>query len=224
MSGLPNAPVQPGDMLAGKYRVERVLGAGGMGVVVSAMHIDLEERRAIKLMHSADLANAQTVERFLREARAAARLRSDHVAKVHDVGRLETGAPYIVMELLVGEDLSHLLKARGPLPIEEAVLYILQACDAIGEAHAAGIVHRDLKPANLVLSRRPNGAPCVKVLDFGISKRTAPAGSAMLQSEITGTAEVIGSPHYMSPEQMRSTRNVDNRTDIWSLGVILYKL
>src|SRR5512140_3199050 len=148
----PNAaqsPVQPGDILAGKYRVDRVIGIGGMGVVVAATHLELLEQRAIKFMLPKAMADAELVERFVREARAASRLRSEHVTRVHDVGRLESGSPYLVMELLEGEDLSRILKHGGALPFQDAIVYVLQALEALAEAHAAGIVHRDLKPANL---------------------------------------------------------------------------
>ncbi len=212
--------VSVGDVLAGKYRVEKILGMGGMGVVVAATHLDLRELRAIKLIRP-DAESDQSVERFLREARAVVRLRSEHVAEVYDVGRLETGAPYIVMELLEGQDLSAILKARGPLPIEEAVLYVTQACHALAEAHAAGLVHRDLKPGNLFVTRRADGSACVKVLDFGISKDTKPNRP---DPEMTGAKDLMGSPLYMSPEQMRSARKVDARADVWALGAILYKL
>ncbi len=217
---MTHSPFREGEVLAGKYRVERVLGMGGMGVVVAATHLDLHEMRAIKFMLPAALDNAEAVERFMREARAAARLRSEHVAKVHDVGHLDNGAPYMVMEYLAGADLGSVLKQRGPLPAHEAALYAIQVCSALAEAHSSGVIHRDLKPANLFLTQRPDGTPCVKVLDFGISKVSG-AGSDF---EMTKTHAVLGSPHYMSPEQMRSSRSVDARTDIWSLGVILYKL
>jgi serine/threonine-protein kinase len=211
-----------GAILAGKYRVERVLGVGGMGAVIAATHIDLDEIRAIKLMHASESENSLAVERFLREARAAVKLKSEHIARVYDVGRLETGVPYIVMEYLEGNDLSRIARKQGPLPIAEVVHYILQACDAIAEAHAAGIVHRDLKPANLFLTRRDDGSACIKVLDFGISKLSVPGAAPDL--EITTGNEVLGSPHYMSPEQMRATRNADERSDVWSLGAIMYRL
>jgi serine/threonine-protein kinase len=214
------APVQPGDILAGKYRVEKVLGTGAMGVVVAAMHVELHERRAIKFMLPSMLGDAEGVERFLREARAAVRLKSQHVARIHDIGRLETGAPYTVMEYLEGGDLKALLDARGPLPVTEAVAYVLQACEAIAEAHALGIIHRDLKPANLFVTTGVGGAPFVKVLDFGIAKVISAQGPV----DMTRTSGLLGTPLYMSPEQMRSARNVDARTDIWALGAILYRM
>jgi len=205
--------------LAGKYRVERVLGHGGMGVVVAARHLDLGELYAIKFLLPQALESSHAVDRFLREARASARLKGEHVAKVHDVGRLGTGAPYMVLEFLAGSDLHELVRKRGPLPIEEAATYVIQACEAIAEAHALGIVHRDIKPANLFLIQRPNGTPCVKVLDFGISKQVSPEGL-----DLTKTGTVLGSPLYMSPEQMSRTKHADTRSDVWSMGVVLYKL
>ncbi|MBN2195002.1 MAG: protein kinase [Polyangiaceae bacterium] len=215
------APVGPGDILAGKYLVERVLGEGGMGVVVSAIHQQLGQRVAVKFLLPEFCAHAEPVARFLREAQAAVRVQSEHVARVIDVGTLESGAPFMVMEFLSGRDLSSEIAARGVLPVEEAVSYVLQACEAIAEAHAMGIVHRDLKPANLFLTRRADGSPLVKVLDFGISKSTVGPGGAM---NLTSTQSVMGSPLYMSPEQLKSSKNVDQRTDIWSLGVILHEL
>jgi serine/threonine-protein kinase len=218
-----DAPVSEGEVLAGKYRVERVLGVGGMGVVVAAHHLQLDKRVALKFLLPEASANPEVVARFAREARAAVKIESEHVARVSDVGVLESGAPYMVMEYLVGGDLAHRLTEHGALSIEEAIDYLLQACEAIAEAHAAGIVHRDLKPANLFLTRRADGSALVKVLDFGISKATPPTGSQPDMS-LTKTASVMGSPLYMAPEQMRSTRNVDARADIWALGVILYEL
>lgn len=212
--------VSVGEVLAGKYKVEKILGMGGMGVVVAATHLDLREMRAVKLIRP-DAESDQSVERFLREARAVVRLRSEHVAEVYDVGRLESGAPYIVMELLEGQELSAMLKARGPFPIKDAILYVTQACHALAEAHAMGIVHRDLKPGNLFLTRRLDGSACIKVLDFGISKDTKPDRP---DPEMTGARDLVGSPLYMSPEQMRSARKVDPRADVWAIGAILYKL
>jgi eukaryotic-like serine/threonine-protein kinase len=218
---MTTSPVAPGDVLAGKYRVDRVLGAGGMGVVVEATHLQLDERVALKFMLPEALADAEVAGRFLREARLAVKLKSEHVAKVMDVGTLDSGSPYIVMEFLEGTDLNHLLEKHGPLPFADVAEYVIQACDAIAEAHALGIVHRDLKPANLFLTRRADGAPLVKVLDFGISKANQ-LGEA--SGTVTRTSTMMGSPYFMSPEQMRSAKDVDARSDVWSMGVVLYQL
>jgi serine/threonine-protein kinase len=209
-----------GAVLAGKYRVERVLGQGGMGVVVEATQLDLERRVALKFLRKATTPEtAVALARFEREARAVARLRGAHVVQIYDVGRLEHGEPFIVMELLHGEDLSKVLDRELRLPIPTAVDYVLQTCEAMAEAHVAGVVHRDLKPANLFLTRGPDGRRLVKVLDFGISKLlAADSTSASL------TSGVLGSPLYMSPEQLSSSKHIDYRTDIWSLGAILYEL
>lgn len=221
MEPIPSSPVKVGDILAEKYQIERVLGAGGMGVVVQAMHLELRERVALKFLLPNALARSELVERFLREARAAVRIQSEHVARISDVGRLENGAPYMVMEFLNGSDLSVVLQQNGPLSPALAVDYVLQACEALAEAHSLGIIHRDLKPANLFLIERKNGAPFVKVLDFGIAKVMEEKEQ---QAALTNTAQPMGSPLYMSPEQMRSAKGVGAHTDIWSLGVILYEL
>ncbi|MBL8612421.1 MAG: protein kinase, partial [Myxococcales bacterium] len=217
----PSDPVpRPGDLLAGKYRVERVLGAGGMGIVVAAHHEHLRERVAIKLMRREACKIHGSVERFLREARSCVKVKSENVVRVLDTGTLPSGEPFMVMEHLAGQDLAEVLQARGPLPADVAVEYVVQACEAICEAHALGIVHRDLKPANLFLTRRADGTPLVKVLDFGISK-SALSGP---DSAVTSENALLGSPRYMSPEQMQSTRDVDARTDVWALGVVLHEL
>jgi serine/threonine-protein kinase len=218
---LPGVP-QPGHVIAGKYVVERLLGVGGMGVVVAARHVDLDERVAIKMLLPNVPPQADTVARFVREARAAIKIRSEHVVRVLDVGRLETGLPFIVMEYLDGADLGQHVDSSGPLPVDDAVDYVLQACEAIAAAHALGIVHRDLKPANLFLTKAADGEPCVKVLDFGISK--VAATDAGPGTGLTSTATIMGTPCFMSPEQLRSTRDVDGRTDIWSIGAILFAL
>jgi hypothetical protein len=212
-----------GQILAGKYRVDRVLGVGGMGVVVAAHHLELDARVAIKFLLPETLGNPDAVARFAREARAAVRIRSEHVARVSDVGKLESGAPYMVMEYLEGLDLSGWLSERGPLPFGQAVEFALQASEAIAEAHALGIVHRDLKPANLFVIKRPDGGLSIKVLDFGISKTTGMGGSGS-DGAMTKTSAMLGSPLYMSPEQIQSSKDVDARSDIWALGVILYEL
>jgi eukaryotic-like serine/threonine-protein kinase len=218
-----SAGVRPGDVLAGKYRIERVLGVGGMGVVVAAHHVQLDEKVAIKFLLPAMLRNQEVVGRFAREARAAVKIKSEHVARVSDVGTLENGAPYMVMEFLEGGDLAAWLQERGPLPIEQAVDFVVQACVAVADAHGIGIVHRDLKPANLFCARRSDGQLIIKVLDFGISKLTE-LGGAKPGMAATKTAAVMGSPLYMSPEQMQSAKDVDATTDIWALGIILYEL
>lgn len=218
-----NAPVQAGEILAGKYQVERVLGVGGMGVVVAARHIQLGERVALKFLHPSACLDEQMVARFLREARAVVKIRNEHVARVLDVGTLANGSPYIVMEYLEGQDLDHLLLARGHLPISEVVDYVLQSCEALAEAHTAQIIHRDLKPSNLFLTHRSDGSTQIRVLDFGISKMGGPSEGGSHPS-LTATSAIMGSPMYMSPEQIRSSKYIDARTDIWSLGVILFEL
>jgi serine/threonine protein kinase len=213
-------PTRAGSIIAGKYRVERLLGRGGMGVVVVARHLRLGERVAIKFPVARLSARGDVVVRWLREGRAAMRIRSQHVARVYDIGTLETGEPYLVMEYLVGRDLAAVLAADGPLPVEHAVEYILQACEAIAEAHAQGIIHRDLKPSNLFLTRGADGSAITKVLDFGTAKTL----SLALETPLTGPAAVIGTPLFMAPEQMRSRREIDARTDIWALGATLHTL
>jgi serine/threonine-protein kinase len=212
------APVNPGDVVAGKYRIERVLATGGMGVIVEATHLHLDERVAMKFLLPALAQNEEARARFLREARAAAKMRNEHVVRVADAGVAEGGQTFMVMELLDGKDLDCTIQERGKLPVEEAVDVVLQACEGLADAHRLGIVHRDLKPANLFLVRRANDTPVVKLLDFGISKQNNHTDVSM-----TRTAAVVGSPLYMSPEQLRSSRSVDARSDIWSLGVILYE-
>ncbi len=215
-------PVEIGEVVAGKYRVDAVLGAGGMGIVVAATHTAIDQRVALKFILPGALKGPESVERFLREAKASVRLKGEHIARVYDVGTLATGAPFIVMELLEGADLAKLARRQAPLAVADAAEYVLQACEALIEAHANGIIHRDLKPQNLFVTRRMNGTPLVKVLDFGIFKATGPA--AIGQLSLTDSTVVLGSPLYMAPEQMRAARNADARSDVWSLGVILYEL
>ena len=214
--------MRPGDIIAGRYRVESELGCGGMGVVLAVRHIALGARMALKVMRPDIAAEPESARRFLREARAAARIESDHVVRVFDVGTLDSGQPYMAMEYLDGMDLGRLLAERGRLPLAEAVEFLLQASDALAEAHALGIVHRDLKPSNLFVVHRRDGTFELKVLDFGaakIVKRSAP-------QELSGStnSQLVGTPQYMSPEQLRATPDLDARTDIWSLGVILFQL
>ncbi len=212
---------EPGTVVAGKYRIERLLGEGGMGVVLEAKHVALDTPVAIKFMHPHAASNEEAARRFTREAKAAARLRSEHVARVLDFGS-DDDTPYIVIELLVGSDLSELLRAEGSFPVSAAVEYVMHACEALEEAHSQNIVHRDIKPSNLFLTHRPTGEPSIKVLDFGVSKITAPDGAGTLHS--TSTGSMLGSPLYMSPEQLRSARDVDARSDLWALGATLHEL
>ena len=214
-------PVKIGEVIADKYLVERVLGKGGMGIVYLAKHLQLGERVAIKLLRTKTLKNAELVERFLREGRTAARLRSEYVARVRDVGTLPSGAPYLVMEYLDGRDFDAVLAEHGALDPRVAVKYMLQACEALAEAHAMGIVHRDLKPANLILTRKRDGTTAIKIIDFGISKLVA---SEAPGPAITQASMMMGSPLYMAPEQMTSARDVDARSDVFSLGAMLYHL
>jgi eukaryotic-like serine/threonine-protein kinase len=213
-------PINPGDVIDDRYVVERLLGEGGMGAVFIAREDRLGRKVAIKVLLSAVAENKEAVIRFEREARSAAALQSDHVTRVLSVGHLAGGAPYIVMELLDGEDLSTTLTRRGALSAQEVIDFMTQVCDALAEAHALGIVHRDLKPANVFLSRRPGGGTRVKVLDFGISK----GATGSVSTSLTSTTAIMGTPLYMSPEQLREARNVDGRADIWALGAMMYEL
>jgi serine/threonine-protein kinase len=209
-----------GSLVAGgKYRVDRIIGRGGMGMVIGATHLRLQQPVALKFLLPELAEKPEIVERFIREARASAQLRGEHVCRVSDVETAENGVPYIVMELLQGRDLASLLDARRSLPVPLVADHVLQACVGVAEAHALGIIHRDLKPGNLFLTARPDGVPLIKVLDFGIAK----AQRDQLAS-LTHTSAILGSPSYMSPEQLKSPRNADVRSDIWSIGVILYEL
>jgi len=213
-------PIVVGQVVAQKYRVDRFIGQGGMGVVVAGFHLELDQAVAIKFLVTESGLESEGAERFRREARAAAKIHSEHVARVFDIGLLDERVPYMVMELLHGNDLEHEIERRGALPVAEAVGYLLQAIDAVAEAHSVGIVHRDLKPTNLFLAQRADGSRIVKVLDFGISKSLG--SGRQREVALTRTAAFVGSPLYMSPEQMRSARDVDARADIWALGAILY--
>jgi serine/threonine protein kinase len=216
---------EPGSIIGGRYSVEATIGQGGMGLVVRAKHLDFSRHVAIKLLNEpvetpTAEARGRSRRRLLREAQAAQALRSENVIFVYDVG-VDGERPYIVMELLEGQNLSELLAERGKLPVAEAVDYVLQACNGLAEAHAAGVIHRDVKPSNLFMTRRASGEPLIKLLDFGISK-------AHFQDDLKGDATVqtaiLGSPHFMSPEQLRDPSKVDARSDVWSLAVTLFTL
>ena len=208
----------PGDILLGKYRVEEVIGIGGMGRVVKAAHLYLQQPVAIKILLQNMAESQSTVARFLREAQSTVKLRSEHIARVMDVGTLPDGVPFMVMEYLEGHDLNQILRHHGPQMPQAVVDLMLQACEGIAEAHALGIVHRDIKPSNFFVTHRPDGSNLLKILDFGISKTPAEV------SELTGTQTVVGTPTYMAPEQMKTARSTDPRSDIWSMGVVMYQL
>jgi serine/threonine-protein kinase len=216
-------PFAPGDVIGEKYEVVGVLGSGGVAYVISALHLELGEMVALKFLRPESLEHEDVVARFASEARAVARIKSEHVAHVFDVGTLPDGAPFIVMEYLEGKDLADVLAERRKLPIKQAVDYVLQACEALACAHAAGIVHRDIKPENLFLTQQAASVECIKVLDFGISKSALaafePAGRKFAQTMLP-----MGTPGYMSPEQIRACGTVDARTDIWALGCVLSEL
>ena len=212
-----------GDRIGGKYVVDKLLGSGGMGLVVSAKNEQTGERVAIKLLRPKAAGDKIHAERFAREARAIVKIKSEHVVKVLDAGTLsESDAPFIVMEYLSGRDLSQIIREDGPMTITAAADLMLQVCDAVASAHSVGVVHRDLKPSNFFVTTDPTGRPRVKVLDFGIAKAIGTEG--VVDPNLTETQAVFGSPTYMSPEQIRSAKHVDHRSDIWSLGVALYEV
>jgi len=216
--------LSPGDVLSEKYRVDELIGYGAMGFVLKAWHLQLDEPVAVKFLLPELAASEEALVRFEREARATFKIKSQHVVRVLDVGRLEEGHPFMVMEYLEGEELADQIY-EGEMPIGKIADIVLQACAAVAEAHAYGIIHRDLKPDNLFLTKRRDGTTCVKVLDFGLSKflpRPSQTGTQR-QRAVTADAQVMGTAHYMSPEQWVSAKDVSPATDIWSLGVILYE-
>lgn len=211
---------RPGTVIDGRYCVEELVGNGTMGAVVSARHLVLGRQVAIKLLRPERVRDPVAVERFRQEASAASRIRSDHVVRIHDVGATDRAIPFMAMELLEGIDLERLAE-RGPLPVQVAADCILQAAEALAEAHRSGIVHRDIKPSNLFLTERSDGSPLLKVLDFGISK-LAPEGGG--DPSLTATQAVIGSPAYMAPEQIRASKYVTAKADVWALAVVLFEI
>jgi eukaryotic-like serine/threonine-protein kinase len=209
-----------GTILAGRYRIERVLGRGAMGVVIEALDQVLKRKVALKLILPAHASDGRLRGRFIREAESMARLRSEHVAKVFEVGQLDDGSLFLAMEYLEGESLEQRVAARGPVPVNEAVEIVLDALDAVAEAHAIGLVHRDLKPANLFLSREHGrDRPLVKVLDFGIVKDMTSG------ARITAAGTLPGTPAYMAPEQVAlEEAAIDSRADVWAIGVTMYEI
>jgi eukaryotic-like serine/threonine-protein kinase len=219
MSSAPET-LPAGTLLAGKLRVVRRLGAGGMGAVYEIEHEITKHRRALKVLHRDVVERPGAVERFLREASAAGRIGDPHVVETFDAGTLEGGEPYVVLELLSGETLGERIEREGRLQLEATLDIMAQACEGVEAAHAAGIVHRDLKPDNLFLVPQRAAPPFVKLLDFGISKFTAESAGA---AKLTGEGMALGTPLYMSPEQVRGEGDVDGRADVYALGVILYE-
>lgn len=228
-----------GEVLGGMYRIERRIGEGGMSVVLAATHLPTGQLMALKLLHQETASSEGGVARFWREVRAVSRLQNPHVVRIFDVGTLADDTPYMAMELLVGETLAERMQRIGQLPLDLALGYMRQACDAVEAAHAIGVVHRDIKPENMFLTRAsPAGAPAqgagpgaqgpegpevLKVLDFGISKAMGSTVSDD-QQRLTKTTDVFGSPAYMSPEQLKASRDVDVRADVWSLGVLMHEM
>lgn len=210
-----------GSTLDGRYRVEHELGRGVLAVVVAATHLQLKTRVTIKAFVGGSSPEATAVERLLHEARAAVILESEHVARVTDSGTLPGGFPYLVTEHLSGEPLNRYLDTRTTLPVEEAVELVLQAAEVIAEAHTHRIVHRNLKPSNLFLTRRKDGSPCIKVLDFGVATYLTSRG---IQAGWLASASGLDGLLYLAPEQVRSLTGVDPRSDVWALGVLLYEL
>ena len=222
MSSFDDFPPPPGTTLDERFVVEGTLGSGGMGAVVAAKHLGLRRLVAIKLLKPRFAQSPQVVSRFLREARTAARLKSEHVVTVLDVGTLASGLPYFVMDYLPGTDLGALVQKQGPLAVDDVVGYALQTLETLAEAHRAGIVHRDLKPPNLFLTTREDGSGLIKVLDFGISKLIG--WEVTDDGIVTREGAALGSPLYMSPEQIRDASRVDGRADIWALGAVMHEL
>jgi len=207
-----------GQIVGGRYRVGRLLGSGGMGLVFEGTHLELGSPVAIKIVRPQFSQDSQILERFVNEARNVAALTSPHIARVFDAGKMHTGEAYLVMERLVGQDLGSVLSQSGPIPWPLAVSYVAQACEGLADAHAHGLVHRDLKPEHLFVVQSGTSPPLVKLLDFGISKNIRQA-----EARMTLPGDSIGSPLYMSPEQIQNPALVDERTDLWSLGVVLYE-
>ena len=213
----------PGTVVAGRYRLDRVLGQGGMGVVWAATHTITRRGVAMKFLKGPAHARPEMRRRFLREARAAATVQHPSVVEVHDVFELDDETPVMVMDLLVGETLAQRIASQGPLSIHQTASILLPVVSAVGTAHSRGVVHRDLKPENIFLAENEEGQTEVKVLDFGIAKLANLEGEAVTQSQLTGTGAMLGTPCYSAPEQLFGERLIDHRADVWALGVVLYE-
>ena len=212
---------QPGHIIDGKYRITRLLGTGGMGAVYEGENIRIRRKVAIKVLHGSVSSQPDVVARFEREAQASALVGSEHICEVLDLGELPDTSRYMVMEYLEGDTLSGLIKKSGRLSPFQSIPVLLQILDALGAAHAAGIVHRDLKPDNVFILPQKSGITnFVKILDFGVSKFSQLGGEAM---NVTRAGAVVGTPYYMSPEQARGSSAIDQRTDIYAIGVLLYQ-
>lgn len=220
----PEELVREGDLLAGKYRVERIPGRSGLGVLVHVRHMELGQEVTLKFLVPEACAYPEFVQRFVREARAAVRIQGEHVARITDVGRLASGAPYMVREYLRGPDLAEVLKVRGPLPVAEAVDYIVQACEGVAEGHMLGVVHRNIRPTSLVVARRSDGAPLVKVFDFAASESLHVDPFTERAVSLVGTSAIMASLPYLAPEQIRDPHDVDYRADVYALGAVLFEL
>ena len=226
-------PVGVGDLVAGKYRVEERIGSGAMGVVFAARHVELGERVALKFLNPIYGESEEARSRFSREAKNTFSLKSEHVARVLDVGKLDSGDPFIVMEFLDGRTLRAHVEENGRLPRDESVSIVHQICEGVADAHTRGIVHRDLKPENVFLTKLASGSSLVKVLDFGISKLTEESRiaarkegvrSGSRELAITAQDQILGTPRFMAPEQVRTSGTASTASDVWSVGVIAYWL
>lgn len=218
-TGVDCAPAET--CFAGRYRIDSVLGSGGMGVVYAATHLELGVPLALKIIHPALVSSPEARARFSLEARAGAALRSPHNLRIYDAGLLGTEECFIVMERLEGRNLQELVRLRGPLPVDVAVGYLLQACAGLSEAHSIGLVHRDIKPENLFLAEQGGAAPILKIMDFGVARWRRPGGR---ETRLTNPRSTVGSPCYQAPEQMQNASDVDERADIWALGLVLFEL
>ena len=217
-SATPPSPLALGDVVAERYRIEAVIGSGGMGIVYEAKHVSLGTKVAVKVIRPDIAQNSSLWKRFAREARALAALHNKHVVRVHDAGTLPSGLRYLVMELLIGTDLRRLLQEAGPMPAARAVDYVLQVCSALGDAHRLHIIHRDVKPENIFLARYRAAEPTIKLLDFGVARFLDEGG------QLTMPGSGVGSPRYLSPEQVQTPNAIDQRSDLWGVGLLLYEL